>query len=334
MPSDARTRDAIGPRSRPSGPHFPRQASESDTEIVQKRRLLLIGAVVALMVVALTIAFLLGAFTRFVEAPSPVAGNEAPVIADPPLARIAVAGDTGTGGASERATAEQMTRRANRNGPYDALLLLGDLVYEDGDAELVDEAVTQPFADLLNNGTTLVPVLGNHDYRSDEQADIMAALGHERSWYVQRIGPVRIIVLDTERTEDPQQTQWLRKTLATRVEPGTWTIVATHRPAYSAGQHGSDENVQAQWAPLFAEYHVPLVISGHDHDYQRSKPIDGVTYLVSGAGAKARPTGHADFTAVSASTLHYLDILVYKQRILVRAIDQSGALVDTFTISH
>jgi predicted phosphodiesterase len=301
---------------------------------VQKRPLLLIGAVAALMIAALTIAFMLGTSTRSVEARAPAVGNEAPAIADPPLARVAVAGDTGTGGASERATAEQMTRQANRAGPYDALLLLGDLVYEDGNAELVEETVTQPFADLLNNGTVLVPVLGNHDYQSDEQADIMAALGHERTWYVQRIGPVRIIVLDTERTDDPKQTQWLRKTLATREEPGTWTVVATHKPAYSAGQHGSDENVQAQWAPLFAEYDVPLVISGHDHDYQRSKPIDGVTYLVSGAGAKVRPTGHAEFTAVSASTLHYLDILVHKQRILVRAIDQSGALVDTFTISH
>lgn len=285
------------------------------------------------MVAALTIAFLLGTFTRSVEALPTAADNEVPAIADPPLARIAVAGDTGTGDANEKATAEQMTKQANRAGPYNGLLLLGDLVYEDGDAELVDQTVTQPFADLLDNGTTLVPVLGNHDYQSNEQEEIMAALGRHRSWYVQHIGPVRIIVLDTERTADPRQTQWLRKTLATRVEPGTWTIVATHKPAYSAGQHGSDENVQAQWAPLFAEYDVPLVVSGHDHDYQRSKPIDGVTYVVSGAGAKVRATGRADFTAVSASTRHYLDILVYKQRILVRAIDQAGALIDTFTIS-
>jgi hypothetical protein len=299
---------------------------------VQKRRLLLTGTVGALTFAALTIASPPDTFTGSVEAPPPAADSEAPAVADLPLARIAAAGDTGTGAATERATAEQMTRQANRNGPYDALVLLGDLVYADGDAGLVDEAVTQPFADLLDDGTVLVPVLGNHDYRSNEQADILATLGYERTWYVQRIGPVRIIVLDTERTEDPQQTQWLHKTLATRVEPGTWTIVATHRPAYSAGLHGSDGDVQTRWAPLFAEYDVPLVISGHDHDYQRSKPIDGVTYVVSGAGADARPTGRADFTAVSASTRHYLDMVVYEQRLLVRAIDQSGALVDTFTI--
>ena len=93
---------------------------------MQKRRLLLIGAAAALTVVALTIAFLLGTFTRYGEAQSPAAGNEAPAIADPLLARIAVAGDTGTGDATARATAEQMTTQADRADPYDGLLLLGD----------------------------------------------------------------------------------------------------------------------------------------------------------------------------------------------------------------
>lgn len=305
-----------------------------DTENVGRRRLLLIGAVTALMVAAVAIASLLDVFTGAADAPSPAAGNEVPAIADPPLVRIAAAGDTGTGDANERAVAGQMSKQARKNGRYDGLLLLGDLVYDDGDAALVDQAVTQPFADLLDQGTTLVPVLGNHDYQRGDQSTIMAALGHDRTWYVERIGPVRIIVLDTERMGDPQQTKWLRKTLATAQERGTWTLVAMHKPAYSAGQHGSDKNVQAQWAPLFAKYGVPLVLAGHDHDYQRSKPIDGVTYVVSGAGAKVRPTGRADFTAVSASTRHYLDLLVYQQRILVRVIDQSGALVDTFSISH
>lgn len=285
------------------------------------------------MVAAVAIASLFRVFTGSVEAPSPAAGNEVPAIPDRPLVRIAAAGDTGTGDANERAIAEQMARQARKSGCYDGLVLLGDLVYDDGDAELVDRTVKQPFADLLDKGATLVPVLGNHDYQSDDQTMIMATLGHERTWYVQRIGPVRIIVLDTERTGDPQQTQWLRETLAVAQEPGTWTIVAMHKPAYSAGQHGSDEIVRAQWAPLFAEHDIPVVLAGHDHDYQRSQLIDGVTYVVSGAGAKVRPTGRADFTAVSSSTQHYLDMLVYHQRIVVRVIDQSGALVDTFTIS-
>lgn len=50
---------------------------------------------------------------------------------------------------------------------------------------------------------------------------------------------------------------------------------------------------------MFERYGVDLVLSGHDHDYQRDWLISGVTYLVSGAGAKIRPTETASFTAVS-----------------------------------
>ena len=73
---------------------------------------------------------------------------------------------------------------------------------------------------------------------------------------------------------------------------------------------------------------------GTTHDYQRSKPINGVTYVVSGAGAKLRPTGHDDFTAVSTSTRHFIDMLVYDNAIMLNAIDRDGTLVDSFTISH
>jgi hypothetical protein len=227
-----------------------------------------------------------------------------------------------------------MDEQEKKGGAYDALLLLGDLIYEDGDVRRLDEAVTEPFAALLDDGTTLLPVLGNHDYASGDQTQIMSALGRGSTWYVDRIGQLRIVVLDTERTRDPRQTRWLRATLRKPQPPGTWTIAAMHRPAYSAGHHGSDPEVRARWSPLFERHHVPLVLAGHDHDYQRSEPIDDVTYVVSGAGAKLRRTGHGDFTAVSRSTRHFIDMLVYDDRLVLRAIDQDGALVDRFTITR
>lgn len=57
-------------------------------------------------------------------------------------------------------------------------------------------------------------------------------------------------------------------------------------------------------------------------------------YVVSGAGAKLRPTGAQDFTVVSASMLHFLDLLVDERRLVGRAIDQSGRLVDEFAIER
>lgn len=245
--------------------------------------------------------------------------------------RLAIAGDTGTAGAGERATADRMARNGQAD-PYDALVLLGDLVYDSGEAALVGKTVLSPFAEVIAGGAELVPVLGNHDYRSGEQDEILKALGREEPWYVARIGKLRIVVLDSNRVGEKAQTAWLRATLAEPVAEGTWTIAAMHHPAFSAGHHGSDAAVREAWAPLFAEFGVGLVLAGHDHDYQRSLTQDGVTYVVSGAGATLRPTGREEFTAVSSSTLHYLELVVTDDRIEGEAIGATGAVIDAFTI--
>lgn len=263
--------------------------------------------------------------------PSPVAGEPVPPIVGAPEARLAVAGDTGTGKAEQDATAQQMVAQGAEL-PYDGLLLLGDLIYEEGDADLTESRVLRPFAPVLGDDGTLLPVLGNHDYDSGEQQEILDQLGRQRSWYVDRVGPVRVVVLDTQQVDDPDQTEWLEGVLDRPERPGSWTVVGLHHPPYSAGMHGSDAEVRETWGPVFAAADVDLVLAGHDHDYQRSEPQDGVTYVVSGAGAKLDPTGSQDFTAVSASTLHFLDLLFYDDRILGRAIDHSGELVDAFEI--
>ena len=265
------------------------------------------------------------------EKPASVAGEPVPKITTTPPVRLAIAGDTGTGNADEQATADRMVEES-REVPYDALVLLGDLVYPDGDVDLVDEAVTEPFAPLLKHGAELVPVLGNHDYYSGDEDAILEALGRDRSWYVETVGPVRIIALDSNRIDDPSQTAWLRETLAEPQPARRWTLVAMHHPPYSSGHHGSSLDVREAWSGLFAAADVPLVLAGHDHNYERTTPQDGVTYVVSGAGAKLRDTGHEDFTAVSTSTLHFLDLLVYDSRIVGRAIDHHGRLLDIFTV--
>jgi 3',5'-cyclic AMP phosphodiesterase CpdA len=295
----------------------------------------LIGLVAVVAALTTTVLVSPPAFVRSWFAaegrPSPRAGNPVPPIRGEPIVRLAVAGDTGTGGPAQLATARRMVAES-RAMPYDALLLLGDMIYEDGDAELVDDRVLDPFGPLLEDGTELLPALGNHDYESGEQRKILTALDRKSSWYVERVGPVRVLVLDSNRVKEAAQTEWLSDQLATPQAAGTWTIASMHHPAFSAGHHGSDADVQRVWAPLFAEYEVPLVLAGHDHDYQRSLPQDGVTYVVSGAGAKLRKTGHEDFTAVSTSTLHFLDLLVYDSRIVGRAIDHQGRLLDIFTV--
>ena len=145
-------------------------------------------------------------------------------------------------------------------------------------------------------------------------------------WYAEHLGPVLFIGLDSTQPDDADQRAWLETTLAGATEP--WRVVALHHPPYSAGYHGSQQAVRDAFEPLFAEYGVQLVLTGHDHDYQRSVPIDGVTYVVSGGAATLRPTGRADFTAVSWSDYHFLDIAVWADHLELRAIGQDGLVHD------
>jgi len=247
-----------------------------------------------------------------------------------PDVRIAAVGDVGEGEEEEWDTARAMTMLEQGNPAYDALLLLGDNVYPSGDPERLPDTVFRPFGDLLDGGPALYAILGNHDVAGGWGDEQIAALGMPGRWWTDAIGDVRLIGLDAYSLGDPEQMAFLERTLGEATEP--WTIVAIHESPYSAGYQGSNLEVRDRYAPVFARGGVQLVLSGHDHDYQRSRPIDGVTYIVTGAGGLTRGTGEEWFTEVSWSVLHFLDINVFPDRMLVRAIDQEGRSFDEVEI--
>jgi hypothetical protein len=75
------------------------------------------------------------------------------------------------------------------------------------------------------------------------------------------------------------QTAWLERTLAAgrRDESVDWIVVQMHQCAASSSAtgNGSDLGIRQEWLPLFDRYQVDLVLSGHDHDYERSFPVRG-----------------------------------------------------------
>jgi 3',5'-cyclic AMP phosphodiesterase CpdA len=260
----------------------------------------------------------------------PPAAQSPDAAATQPTVRLAAVGDFGMANDGAYAVARAMTTAAATQ-KFDALILLGDNVYPVGDPSLVQKAIFDPLRDLLNSGTRLLPVLGNHDVVAGHGDELAAALGMPGRWYAHEVGSVLFIGLDSTQVEEPAQRAWLEQTLAGSTN--TWKIVALHHPPFSAGMHGSEQDAQQAFSPLFEQYGVHLVLSGHDHDYQRNDPIRGVTYMVSGGGSKVRPTGTAEFTAVSASTLHFLDIGVWSDRLHIRAVDQTGQPFDEVTLT-
>jgi 3',5'-cyclic AMP phosphodiesterase CpdA len=245
---------------------------------------------------------------------------------DPPAGfHLAVAGDVGDSGSRIDATGAAVAR-IGAIEPYDALLLLGDNVYPTGDPAKLPGTVFEPFAEVLDSGTALFAILGNHDVKGGWGEEQMAALGMSGRYWAEEYDDVLIVGLDSNDIADPEQLAFLEDALAST--SARWKIVALHHPPYSAGYQGSSTSARDALSPLFENYGVQLVLSGHDHDYQRSVPIGGVTYVVSGAGAGTRRTGHEDFTAASYSWHHFLDVGVTGDRLVLRAIGQDGSVFD------
>jgi 3',5'-cyclic AMP phosphodiesterase CpdA len=248
---------------------------------------------------------------------------------DPPARRpalhLAVVGDVGHAGARLRATAQAIDR-IDAVEPFDGLVLTGDNAYPSGDPEELGATVFGPFAGVLDRAD-LYAVLGNHDVRDGHAAGQVAALAMPGRWWARHLGDVLLVGLDSTQVDRYDQRAWLERTLAGATE--RWRVVVLHHPPYSAGYQGSSTDVRRTFAPLFERYGVQLVVSGHDHDYQRSVPIHGVTYVVTGAASATRRTGDSGFTAASFSWHHFVELAVDADRLVIRAVSQDARVADT-----
>jgi hypothetical protein len=144
------------------------------------------------------------------------------------------------------------------------------------------------------------PSAGNHEYDSPAIDGYFryfgAAAGDPtKGYYAYDIEDWQIITLNSQCHEiggcerDSAQGIWLRKELAQN--PRACTAVVLHHPRYSSGLHGNDLSTQDFWEIIY-DAGVELVLTGHDHSYQRfakQDPFDnidpnGVRAFVVGMG--------------------------------------------------
>jgi 3',5'-cyclic AMP phosphodiesterase CpdA len=192
-----------------------------------------------------------------------------------------VVGDFGVGGEAEAVVA-RAARSWARSHPFDAFVTTGDNVYESGDPAAFDAAWTEPYGWVLDARVPVVATLGNHDVLTDGGNPEVGLFGIPGPVYSQRVGPVEFFVLNANDALDPAQTSFLRLRLSEST--ARWKVAVFHQPAVSCGFHKSTPEVQRAWVSMFERFGVQLVLNGHDHDYQRFGPINGVTYVVDGMG--------------------------------------------------
>jgi acid phosphatase type 7 len=186
----------------------------------------------------------------------------------------------------------------------------------------------------------LVPVHGNHEGMVEEFFAEVAAPGNEQ-WFSMDFGPLHVAVLNDSTYDDvlDEQAAWLDDDLAQSTAP--FTLVATHRPLWSSGSHGSDEELQAVIGPVLDEHGVDLVVVGHDHGYERTVPLygstempsphDGTVYVTSGGGGAYLYSFTGDwFTACYEASFHHVLVRIEGDTLTLDAYRLDGSLMDTF----
>lgn len=245
------------------------------------------------------------------------------------LLRFVSVADTGTGAKGQYAVARAMTLYHKQN-PYDLVVLAGDNIYNNGEIEKINAVFERPYQDLLKQGVKFQACLGNHDIRTDNGDPQVRYAGFNmngKRYYTFRRKDIQFFALDTNSNADwKNQLTWLEKELSSSNAP--WKVVFGHHPIYSSGVYGSNEAFIKTFTPLFKKYAVQLYINGHEHSYERTRAIDGTTYLICGAGAGNRPVGRSQWTEYSTSDLSFATYEVYPDRIEVSAIATNNRVFD------
>jgi len=145
--------------------------------------------------------------------------------------------------------------------------------------------------------------------------------------------------------EGSDQYNWLTNDLAASTKH--WKFIALHHMLATSGSHRQDHNttsglydyqvVRNILLPVAQRYGVQMILSGHDHDYERFNPVGGVQFIVNGAGGglmngiqDERDPASSQFFTISS----FSKITVQGDTLFLQTIGSSGSVFDYMTLQR
>ena len=256
------------------------------------------------MIIVAFVALLIAAGCRPEKPPVEKPPVEKPPMEKPPMEKppvVVAAGDIGVC----RTEGDEATAKLVEGIDGATVLTLGDNAYPEGSAEDFEECYAPTWGQFKNRTK---PVPGNHEYYTQGARGYFEYFGEaagdpEEGYYSYELGSWHIVALNSNCGEaqircSPSSTQvrWLEEDLAANDDEGGCTLAYMHHPRFSSGaEHGSYDTVEPMWEALY-EAGAELVLSGHEHNYERFAPQDpsgnadpkgGIRQFVVGTGGGA-----------------------------------------------
>lgn len=261
-------------------------------------------------------------------------------------------GDSGDGGQQQYQLAAEMLQE----NPS-MILHMGDIAYFNGLYQQYEDYYFKVYWPLMRRAPVF-PSPGNHDYVfADAQAYVkvhavpaagVPAVDRGR-YYSFDWGEVHFVALDTNTpfynvfVSNGEMLRWLEADLAQSRQ--RWRVVYFHHPPFPTAVHTDDticKEVRDTIAPILERQGVHLVLNGHEHLYDRTKPRQdgmfsdsgpGTTYVISGgAGSSVYSGAHPTFLVKTAGVSHYLRVTVTETQMTVQAVMGGGKILDEFQV--
>lgn len=278
-----------------------------------------------------------------------------------------VMGDWGRNGADhQKQVAEQMGKTASQTLAQ-FIIAAGDNFYPSGVISEWDPLFRYSFEDIYTAFSLQwdwYVVLGNHDYKSNPDAEVaytkisrrwkMPARYYSKKFFINgdTSQAVLIAFIDTNplipefysnadygpnvKTQDStKQKKWLEKVLSDKSPNVKWKIVVGHHPMYTGGSRTEAYDTKAirnSLKPLFDKYKVDVYLAGHEHSLQHIV-VDSVHHFISGSASERTPAVLIPGSRMAASEYGFMLFSATGNQLLAQAIDYAGKIIYTTNIN-
>lgn len=285
---------------------------------------------------------------------------------DYPLHFVAL-GDWGRNGADHQIhVAKQMGKWTTEN-PNDFILSLGDNFYPKGVVSEHDPLWHYSFENIYTDFSLQwdwYPILGNHDYISDPDAQVRYSAISRRwkmpsRYYSKEVNlkdgdKVLMVFIDTcplipEFHDNPQyapwvgnqlpkkQLEWIDDTLKNAGPDVKWKMVIGHHPIYTVGPRIKNYDtlaVRKVLEDILERNKVDVYLSGHDHSLQHLKTEGYTHHFISGAGSEVTPvTSGIPYSKFEAAEYGFLYFSIDKNRLNTKVISHTGKVLHEYTLN-
>lgn len=221
----------------------------------------------------------------------------------------------------------------------------GDQVYPDSRAENWEKKLDPPrlFGGLASS-VPFLPNMGNHDMKpSPEEYFRRFPYIEDGRYYKASYRNLDVFSVDTNQSVSPGSPQhaWLEQALAGSTAP--WKVVSIHHPMMSVlskFHYRETSKLPGDLGPLLAKHGVDLLVAGHEHWYERSRPLNEagtVQVTVGGGGGALYPFFYPQtkWSATRDLDFGHVDFEVRGDKELVgRYVTRDGSVQDTFVIPN